>query len=190
MGLRNRIKWSGDGSQINITPPASVSQEMPCPHTQSESFLTNSTLLFSLCRNPKFKRHMNLSSAIISIKNFRLDHLRVPTGTFMSKSEHLVLDCDQFDILGSMGEAVFGTPHPLEEDKDMALWIKGLGQGVSGGLVYSRMLSPLLLTCSQRCLEEEKKCRPASSSPNEEQLEQLPHESGLSSDSCPQSNCR
>ncbi|KAF8070198.1 hypothetical protein FPV67DRAFT_1754886 [Lyophyllum atratum] len=51
----------------------------------------------------------------------------------MSQEKFLALECDSFSVLGSLGEAKFGNPKPLEANSDLKEWSEGLKQDGGGG---------------------------------------------------------
>jgi hypothetical protein len=56
----------------------------------------------------------------------------------MSKDACLSLECQNFVVLGSYGEACFGEPVPIDEVEDLRLWSEGLRQdGGAGSVVLS-----------------------------------------------------
>lgn len=73
-------------------------------------------------------------TAIISIKDFRPFFSRVPSGKGrMSDESFLAIECNAFSAIGSFGEARFGDPKSVREDKDLREWSDGLRKGGGAG---------------------------------------------------------
>ncbi|KAF5386034.1 hypothetical protein D9615_002493 [Tricholomella constricta] len=73
-------------------------------------------------------------TAVICISNFKPFFSRVPQGRGrMSQDSFLALECNSFSVLGSIGEARFGNPQPLEANNDLWEWSEGLKQPGGGG---------------------------------------------------------
>ena len=53
----------------------------------------------------------------------------------MSRDACLALECQNFVVLGSYGEAYFGEPVPIDDVEDMRLWSEGLRQDGGAGSV-------------------------------------------------------
>lgn len=51
----------------------------------------------------------------------------------MDSIEHIALEINDIEVLGSEGEGLFGSPRELEQDEDIAEWIAGLRQGGNAG---------------------------------------------------------
>ncbi|EKM54612.1 uncharacterized protein PHACADRAFT_258588 [Phanerochaete carnosa HHB-10118-sp] len=70
------------------------------------------------------------------MKDFRPMFARVPNpGMGMSSSGHLVLEVCTFNVLGSTGASMLGSPKGIETGSDIYLWVQGLREGNGGGCV-------------------------------------------------------
>ncbi|KAF8622337.1 hypothetical protein AX15_007072 [Amanita polypyramis BW_CC] len=75
----------------------------------------------------KGRRLTQHKTVIITIKCYRPIFCRVPiVNQGMSKSASLALECEDFSVLGSYGEACFGDPIPINDMADFKLWKEGL----------------------------------------------------------------
>ncbi|KAI0705076.1 hypothetical protein C8T65DRAFT_653139 [Cerioporus squamosus] len=69
-------------------------------------------------------------SALVSLKRVRVAFGRVPSreSKGMTKDATLFLDVEEFELKGSFGEAMWGSPVDIASHKDMRDWIRGLRQ--------------------------------------------------------------
>ena len=51
----------------------------------------------------------------------------------MSDESFLAIECNAFSAIGSFGEARFGDPKSVREDKDLREWSDGLRKGGGAG---------------------------------------------------------
>src|SRR6266576_2847894 len=76
-------------------------------------------------------------TVVVSLKRYRPIFCRVPTaGQGMSKHACLALECQNFVVLGSYGEACFGDPVPIDDVEDLRLWSEGLRQDGGAGSAF------------------------------------------------------
>lgn len=69
------------------------------------------------------------------IKDYKLFFARVPAGNNkgMGPDEHLNLEIDYIETVGSPHEGVFGNPLDVEQDEEIKMWVTGLKEGGGGG---------------------------------------------------------
>ncbi|KAF8161026.1 hypothetical protein B0H34DRAFT_699122 [Crassisporium funariophilum] len=80
-------------------------------------------------------------TAIITVQNFRPIFTRLPLGDKqrMTDSSYLAIECHTLSILGSSGEAIFGSPKPITSHVDLHLWSEGLKlDGGAGNVLKER----------------------------------------------------
>ncbi|KIY44367.1 hypothetical protein FISHEDRAFT_61907 [Fistulina hepatica ATCC 64428] len=93
-------------------------------------------------KNPK-KHITSTKTCLIALKKFKPFLSRVPVvaknGQRMTPFPEIALDCDAFDVMGSIGEETWGDPKPLESNADLKAWRDGLRQDGGAGHIFLYM---------------------------------------------------
>ncbi|OSD07099.1 hypothetical protein PYCCODRAFT_1474457 [Trametes coccinea BRFM310] len=94
-----------------------------------------------------------LRSALVRLGRFRPAFARVALrdpGGGMTKKPRLYLDVDEFDLLGSFGEPMWGSPVDIAQDVNIREWMEGLRQDGGGGNVLKLKKQRLAALAAQQ----------------------------------------
>ncbi|THH07842.1 hypothetical protein EW145_g3108 [Phellinidium pouzarii] len=138
------------------------------------------------------RRLTNRRYAVAFVKDFKPIFVRVPLENVkgMSIVEHLALEVDFIDIVGSDHEGLFGRPRDIEQDEDVGEWVAGLseGGGGGGGNVLKVSKSFLSQTGSMNALNDKLKSANTPLSTNSAATENLLNKNAYSSLQCYEKN--
>ena len=112
--------------------------------------------------DPEFERQRRLTAlrfAVVSIRDFKLSFGHIQTGEG-SKSDYetLWLEVDEFRVLGSKMDGLFGNPLNILLDPDIKIWVDGLSKGGGSGYVcviyilYLKNIELVYLTLFMLCI--------------------------------------
>ncbi|KAF8629227.1 hypothetical protein AX17_005810 [Amanita inopinata Kibby_2008] len=76
----------------------------------------------------------------------------------MSTSACLALECRSFSVIGSLGEACFGDPLPIEELHDIRSWSESLSRDESPGSAFDSVCPSSQLTGVSDSITDQTKC--------------------------------
>ncbi|TFK44635.1 hypothetical protein BDQ12DRAFT_730668 [Crucibulum laeve] len=87
------------------------------------------------------KRLTQLKTAIVQIKRFKPFFTRIPLNKRMSTHYQLALECNSVSLIGSISEAMFGNPKPIDTHPALKDWSEGLVKdGGAGNILRDRRL--------------------------------------------------
>ncbi|CDO69219.1 hypothetical protein BN946_scf185042.g121 [Trametes cinnabarina] len=73
----------------------------------------------------------------------------------MTEKSRLYLDVDEFDVLGSPGEPMWGSPVDIGQDANIREWMEGLRQDGGGGNVLKLRKERMAARTAQQQLQAE-----------------------------------